>query len=217
MRTGRLIFAAVLSAGLAVSGAAHAGPLADFFDSLLSGGNSDDSAQYAGQVLWPEDVSPERVVPWKFHRQEVSYQTSEKPGTIIIDPDQHFLYFIEGNGAAIRYGVGVGREGFGWRGTVHIGRKAEWPGWTPPPQMVARERARGVRLPTYMAGGPQNPLGARAMYLYNGSGDTGFRIHGTSEPWTIGLNVSSGCIRLVNDDVTDLYNRAKVGAKVIVM
>ncbi len=217
MRMGRLIFAAVLSAGVATSGVAHAGPLADFFDSLLSGGNSDDSSQYAGQVLWPEDVSPERVVPWKFHRQEVSYQTNEKPGTIIIDPDQHFLYFIEGNGAAIRYGVGVGREGFGWRGTVHIGNKAEWPGWTPPPQMVARERARGVRLPTHMAGGPDNPLGARAMYLYNGSGDTGFRIHGTSEPWTIGLNVSSGCIRLVNDDVTDLYNRAKVGAKVIVM
>ncbi|HVZ12876.1 MAG TPA: L,D-transpeptidase [Bauldia sp.] len=201
-----------------MSGVAHAGPLADFFGNLLSGGDSsDDSAQYAGQVLWPEDVSPERVVPWKFHRQEVSFQTNEKPGTIIIDPDQHFLYFVEGNGAAIRYGVGVGREGFGWRGTVHIGRKAEWPGWTPPPQMVARERARGVRLPAYMAGGPDNPLGARAMYLYNGGGDTGFRIHGTSEPWTIGLNVSSGCIRLINDDVTDLYNRAKVGAKVIVM
>jgi lipoprotein-anchoring transpeptidase ErfK/SrfK len=217
MRTGRLVFAAVLTASLAASGVAHAGPLTDFFDTLFSGGGSADSNEYAGQVLWPEDVSPERVVPWQFQRREVEYQTNEKPGTIIIDPDQHFLYFVEGNGEAIRYGVGVGREGFGWRGTVHIGRKAEWPGWTPPPQMVVRERARGVRLPTYMAGGPDNPLGARAMYLYNGSGDTGFRIHGTSEPWTIGLNVSSGCIRLNNDDVTDLFNHAQVGAKVIVM
>jgi len=217
MRSSRLVFAAVLSAGLAFSGVAHAGPFADFLDSLLSGGDSDDSAQYNGKVLWPEDVSPERVVPWKFHRQEVEYQTKEKPGTIVVVPGDHFLYFVEGNGMAIRYGVGVGRVGFGWRGTVHIGRKQEWPGWTPPPQMVVRERARGVKLPSYMAGGVDNPLGARAMYLYNGSGDTGFRIHGTSEPWTIGLDVSSGCIRLINDDVTDLYNHAQVGAKVIVM
>ncbi len=122
-----------------------------------------------------------------------------------------------GDGQAIRYGVGVGRTGFGWKGTVHIGNKAEWPGWTPPPDMVVNERKRGVRLPTHMAGGIDNPLGARAMYLYGQGGDTGFRIHGTSEPWTIGLNVSSGCIRLINDDVIDLYDHAKVGAKVIIL
>ena len=131
---------------------------------------------------------------------------------------RHFLYFVLGGGQAVRYGVGVGRTGFGWRGTVRIGNKEEWPGWTPPAgRRVARERRRGHRLPAHMAGGPRNPLGARAMYLYGRGGDSGFRIHGTSEPWTIGLNVSSGCIRLVNDDVVDLYNRVRVGAKVIVM
>ncbi len=109
------------------------------------------------------------------------------------------------------------REGFGWRGTVHVARKAEWPGWTPPKEMVARERRRGRIIPNYMAGGEGNPLGARAMYLFDGGRDTMFRIHGTSEPWTIGHNVSSGCIRLVNADVIDLYNRVKVGAKVIVL
>jgi lipoprotein-anchoring transpeptidase ErfK/SrfK len=117
----------------------------------------------------------------------------------------------------LRYGVGVGRIGFGWKGTVRIGDKAEWPGWTPPAPMIAREKARGNILPAYMPGGLSNPLGARALYLYGANGDTGYRIHGTSEPWTIGLDVSSGCIRLNNDDVVDLYQRVPVGAKVIVM
>ena len=137
---------------------------------------------------------------------------SEKPGTIIINSRQHFLYYVLGDGKAVRYGIGVGREGFGWKGTVSVGRKAEWPTWTPPPEMVAREKARGRILPASMKGGPNNPLGARALYLYRGGNDTMYRIHGTSEPWTIGLNVSSGCIRMVNKDVVDLYNRAKVGA-----
>jgi lipoprotein-anchoring transpeptidase ErfK/SrfK len=116
----------------------------------------------------------------------------------------------------MRYGVGVGREGFGWRGVVHIGRMEEWPDWRPPPEMIVRERDHGRIIPAYMKGGVGNPLGARALYLFNASGDTQYRIHGTSEPWTIGHNVSSGCIRLVNADVMDLYRRAKVGAKVIV-
>lgn len=155
-------------------------------------------------------------VPRKFARKRVTYQTNEVPGTIIIDPKSHYLYFIVGDGEAIRYGVGVGRDGFGWGGTVRIGRKAEWPGWTPPPEMIARERARGIILPAHMEGGIKNPLGARALYLYRGGQDTIYRIHGSNEPWTIGQNVSSGCFRMTNTDIIDLYKRARVGAKVVV-
>lgn len=151
-----------------------------------------------------------------YHRRTVAYQSSEAPGTIVIDAGNHFLYYVLGNGKAIRYGVGVGREGFGWHGTVFVARKAEWPDWTPPPEMIEREKKNGRILPATMKGGPGNPLGARALYLYNKGGDTAYRIHGTSEPWTIGHNVSSGCIRLVNADVMDLYERASIGAKVIV-
>jgi lipoprotein-anchoring transpeptidase ErfK/SrfK len=155
-------------------------------------------------------------LPAKYKRTTVAYPTKEVPGTIIIDSSEHYLYLVLGGGQAMRYGIGVGREGFGWRGTVRIGRKAEWPGWTPPPEMVARERQKGIILPAYMDGGIKNPLGARALYLYNGSGDTAYRIHGSNEPWTIGHDVSSGCFRMVNKDVIDLYKRAQVGAKVIV-
>ena len=170
-----------------------------------------------GGSFYPEDVNRNRVAPRQYRRQIVNFETREKPGTIVVNPRQHFLYYVLGDGKAIRYGIGVGREGFGWNGTVSIGRKAEWPTWTPPPEMVAREKARGRILPAQMAGGPQNPLGARALYLYRGGNDTLYRIHGTSEPWTIGLNVSSGCIRMLNKDVVDLYNRTKVGAKVVVL
>ena len=147
----------------------------------------------------------------------VDFKTSQKPGTIVINTREHFLYYVLGNDRAVRYGVGVGRDGFGWNGTVTVGRKAEWPTWTPPPEMIERERKRGRILPAQMEGGVRNPLGARALYLYQGGKDTIYRIHGTSEPWTIGLNVSSGCIRMLNKDVIDLYNRAKVGAKVVVL
>jgi lipoprotein-anchoring transpeptidase ErfK/SrfK len=170
-----------------------------------------------GGTFYPEQVNPNRVAPRQFRRQVVAFKTTEKPGTIVINPRQHFLYYVLGNGQAIRYGIGVGREGFGWSGTVTVGRKAEWPTWTPPPEMIAREKARGRILPASMAGGPNNPLGARALYLYRGGNDTLYRIHGTSEPWTIGLNVSSGCIRMLNKDVVDLYGRTSVGAKVIVL
>lgn len=169
-----------------------------------------------GGSYYPEQVNRNRIAPRQFRRQIVEYKTKEKPGTIVINTRQHFLYFVLGDGKAIRYGVGVGREGFGWKGTVTVGRKAEWPAWVPPPEMVARERKRGIILPARMEGGIRNPLGARALYLYRGDADTGFRIHGTSEPWTIGLNVSSGCIRMLNKDVVDLYNRTRIGAKVIV-
>jgi len=153
----------------------------------------------------------------EFMRKKVRLKTNEKPGTIIIDTSTKYLYYVEGKDRATRYGVGVGREGFGWSGTVKVGRKAEWPDWRPPASMIARERRKGRNIPSYMAGGINNPLGARAMYLYKGGRDTIFRIHGTNQPWTIGLNMSSGCIRMMNDDVKHLYERAGIGSKVIVI
>ncbi len=147
-------------------------------------------------------------LPARLKRQVVSYPTREAPGTIIIDTPNTYLYLVLGNGQAMRYGIGVGRDGFTWSGTQTITRKAEWPAWTPPPEMIARQ----PYLPRHMAGGPGNPLGARAMYL----GGTIYRIHGTNAPETIGTHVSSGCLRLTNADVTDLYSRVNVGTKVIV-
>ena len=144
----------------------------------------------------------------KFDRKEISYKSSEKPGTIIINSRQKYLYLVLPDGKAMRYGVGVGREGFRWSGVERITRKAEWPSWTPPAEM----RQRDPTVPAFMKGGKDNPLGARALYL----GNTLYRIHGTAHPWTIGQNVSSGCIRLRNEDVIDLYGRVKIGAKVIV-
>ncbi len=145
----------------------------------------------------------------EFLRREVDYSGPEQPGTIVIDTPNKFLFLVLPHGRAIRYGVGVGRPGFEWSGVKTITRKAEWPGWTPPPQMMLRR----PDLPSHMDGGPENPLGARALYL----GSSMFRIHGTNEPSTIGQNVSSGCIRMMNEDVIDLYDRVPVGAKVIVM
>lgn len=155
-------------------------------------------------------------VPEAFRRQMVTFRTAEVPGTIIIDGNQHFLYLVQPGGQAIRYGIGVGREGFGWAGIVRVGRRAEWPTWTPPAEMVARD-PNAAKWAGGMPGGPDNPLGARALYLYEGDSDTIYRIHGTVEPWTIGLDVSSGCIRMNNDDIIDLYSRVDVGAKVIVL
>lgn len=145
--------------------------------------------------------------------QMVSYQTDATPGTIIIDTSSKFLYLIMEGGKARRYGVGVGKEGFEWTGSEKISRKAEWPSWRPPAQMIERERKKGRILPTYMEGGPKNPLGARALYL----GSTLYRIHGTNQPWSIGQAVSSGCIRMRNQDVVDLYERVKIGATVNVI
>ena len=148
-------------------------------------------------------------LPARLKRQVVNYATREAPGTIIIDTPNTYLYFVLGGGQAIRYGIGVGRDGFTWSGVQTITKKAEWPDWTPPPEMIARQ----PYLPRHMAGGPGNPLGARAMYL----GGTIYRIHGTNAPDTIGTHVSSGCLRLTNEDVTDLYSRVNVGTKVIVL
>ena len=148
----------------------------------------------------------------KYHRQRVAYAGGEKPGTIVVDIDQRMLYLVEGGGQATRYGVGVGREGFSWRGVASVGRKGTWPDWRPTATMVSLK----PKLPRYMKGGIDNPLGARAMYLYKGGRDILFRIHGTNEPWSIGDQVSSGCIRMLNQDVVDLYNRVPVGTTVLV-
>jgi lipoprotein-anchoring transpeptidase ErfK/SrfK len=143
------------------------------------------------------------------HRQVVDYYATEAPGTIIIDTPNTYLYFVLGGGKAIRYGIGVGRDGFTWSGVKSIERKSEWPDWIPPAEMLQRQ----PYLPRFMAGGPGNPLGARAMYLAG----TVYRIHGTNAPETIGKRVSSGCIRMLNDDVVDLYGRTQIGTKVIVL
>ena len=143
----------------------------------------------------------------------VAYETSHKPGTIIIDTPNRFLYLVMADGKARRYGVGVGKPGFEWAGTHRVTRKAEWPDWRPPAQMIEREKKKGRILPTFMAGGPANPMGARALYL----GSTLYRIHGTNQPWTIGGAVSSGCIRMRNEDVVDLYERVGTGSNVIVI
>src|SRR5205085_3167813 len=156
-----------------------------------------------------EDAQPGYETPAQFKRQVVAYNGSEAPGTIIIDTPNTFLYLVQPGGRAIRYGIGVGRDGFRWSGVQHITKKAEWPDWTPPPEMIARQ----PYLPRFMAGGPTNPLGARAMYL----GNTVNRIHATNAPSTIGQRVSSGCIRLTNEDVIDLASRVNVGTKVVVI
>jgi lipoprotein-anchoring transpeptidase ErfK/SrfK len=149
-----------------------------------------------------EDMDP------AYRRQPVFYRTGEAPGTIIIDTSDRFLYLIQPNNVALRYGIGVGRDGFQWQGLLRITRKQEWPDWTPPPEMIQRQ----PYLPRFMAGGPGNPMGSRALYL----GNTVYRIHGTNAPETIGHAVSSGCFRLVNDEIADLYTRVPLGTKVIV-
>ena len=158
-----------------------------------------------------------KQVAAKYKRQKVRLVTDEAPGTIIVDTNNKFLYLIESKNRATRYGIGVGREGFGWSGVVNVGRKEEWPGWTPPAEMRRREAKKGRILPAYQPGGEDNPLGARALYLFKGGRDTIFRIHGTNQPWTIGQNMSSGCIRMMNRDVEHLYTRAGIGTKVIVV
>ena len=161
------------------------------------------------QALPSQDEDVVAELPARLKRQVVSYATREAPGTVIIDTPNTYLYLVLRNGQAIRYGIGVGRDGFIWSGVQSITKKSEWPDWIPPAEMIARQ----PYLPRYMAGGPGNPLGARAMYL----GGTIYRIHGTNAPGTIGTRVSSGCIRLTNRDVADLYSRVNVGTKVIVL
>ena len=189
--TGKLILACAVVAGTG----------------LVSTGGALAAAQQIGSVHYNFSAQPWKLDK-RYVRKVVSFDTREKPGTIIIKTRRKYLYLVQPGGKAIRYGVGVGRDGFRWSGVEKISRKKEWPGWTPPAEMRARE----PNLPKYMPGGEDNPLGARALYL----GASLYRIHGTAQPWTIGTSVSSGCIRLQNKDVIDLYNRVKVGAKVVV-
>ena len=191
---------------VAFSGSAGAAPL-QLFPFFMT-----PPVQAAPQLQAPPQVDEDGVaieLPARLKRQVVNYATREAPGTIIIDTPNTYLYLVMGNGQAMRYGIGVGRDGFTWSGTQSITKKAEWPDWTPPPEMIARQ----PYLPRQMAGGPGNPLGARAMYL----GGTIYRIHGTNAPGTIGTRVSSGCIRLTNEDVADLSSRVNVGTRVIVL
>jgi lipoprotein-anchoring transpeptidase ErfK/SrfK len=160
-------------------------------------------------------VDTARIDP-EFLRREVGYSGREGPGTIIVDPNSRHLFYVEGGGGATRYGVGVGREGFGWSGVATVRRKSEWPSWTPPSQMIRRQPEL-EEFADGMPGGLDNPLGARALYLYQGDRDTLYRIHGTNEPESIGTRVSSGCIRLINQDVIDLYDRVHTGSKVVVL
>ena len=166
-----------------------------------------DNTQLGDQPGYVPNPDEEQLDP-QYRRQLVSYRTTEVPGTIIVHTSERFLYVIQPNGRAIRYGIGVGRDGFQWQGLLKISRKQEWPDWTPPPEMIERQ----PYLPRFMAGGPGNPMGARALYL----GNTVYRIHGTNQPQTIGSAVSSGCFRLANNEIVDLYDRIPVGTKVIV-
>ena len=186
-------------------GAAAAAPL----PLLVSGNTGGLFGSTADQsVIETTDVDPFNLAP-NLRRQLVNYSRNVAPGTVIIDTAQNYLYYVLGDGRAIRYGIGVGRAGFTWSGMEAVTRKAEWPDWIPPAEMIARQ----PYLPRFMAGGDGNPLGARAIYL----GNTMYRIHGTNMPETIGKNVSSGCIRLLNADVIDLYSRVDVGTKIIVL
>jgi lipoprotein-anchoring transpeptidase ErfK/SrfK len=209
MKISSLGVIATLAAATCFSGVASANPLNLFtlpFQPFERSAPMPQAQEPAYQVPGTEDQT---ALPERFKRQVVDFRSNEAPGTIVIDTPNTYLYLVMGNGRAMRYGIGVGRDGFTWSGTQTITRKAEWPDWTPPPEMIARQ----PYLPRYMAGGPGNPLGARAMYL----GNTIYRIHGTNAPTTIGGRVSSGCIRLTNDDVTDLFSRVHVGTKVVVM
>src|ERR1700733_8641542 len=199
--TTALVFAAALLAPAFMATQASAQVLS-YAPAASSAFPSEDAA-----LALPEDDSS--VVPERLRRAVVAFNTSEPAGTVVIDTGNTALYYVLGQGRAVRYGVGVGREGFTWSGVQTISRKAEWPDWHPPAEMIARQ----PYLPRFMAGGPGNPLGARAMYL----GSSVYRIHGTNDPSTIGKFVSSGCIRLTNEDVTDLFNRVDVGPKVVVL
>src|SRR6202012_3504127 len=199
-------FGALAIGAIAFTGAASAAPL-PLFPFVMK--RSVQPAPPALQSAPSEDEGATAELPARFKRQIVAYPTREAAGTVIIDTPNTYLYYVLGGGQAIRYGIGVGREGFTWSGVQTVTKKAEWPDWTPPPEMIVRQ----PYLPRHMAGGPGNPLGARAMYL----GGTVYRIHGTNAPETIGTHVSSGCILLPNQDVADLYSRVNVGTRVVVM
>jgi len=198
MRYGDLVAAAAML--LMAAGRAHAAQ--GTFEISGGIGASETSTALPGSTVLYGETS----------RRVVEFATALPPGTVVVKTDERRLYYVLPDGRAIMYGVGVGREGFAWSGTAVVSRKAEWPAWYPPQEMIEREARRGRTIPDFMAGGPDNPLGARALYI----GDTEYRIHGTSQPRSIGLAMSSGCIRLLNEEVIDLYERVEVGALVVV-
>ncbi|MGE3304481.1 MAG: L,D-transpeptidase [Rhizobiaceae bacterium] len=205
MRIRSLLAVAVVAVSTALAGCTTGGGMSVFTNDY--GARKDNGFQMP--------AIPISKIDRKFLRQVVRYDTKEKPGTVIVDTGAKHLYLVMPEGKAMRYGIGVGREGFEWKGTTRVAMKREWPVWTPPPAMMKR-RPDLKKWAGGMPGGPQNALGARAMYLYNKGGDSGYRLHGTPEWNSIGKAMSSGCIRLLNQDVVDLYNRVDVGAKVIV-
>jgi lipoprotein-anchoring transpeptidase ErfK/SrfK len=205
-RRAAVAFGALAIGTLAFSASVNAAPL-ELFPFILT--PPVQSAPPQMLVAPQDDEGVVTELPARLKRQIVGYATREAPGTVIIDTPNTYLYYVLGSGQAVRYGIGVGRDGFTWSGVQSITKKAEWPNWTPPAEMITRQ----PYLPRFMAGGPGNPLGARAMYL----GGTVYRIHGTNAPSTIGTHVSSGCIRLTNEDVADLYSRVNIGTKVIVL
>jgi lipoprotein-anchoring transpeptidase ErfK/SrfK len=194
------------------------GPSFGLFGDRSSIGSYNYRIIYAGGVdndnaFPPIDLT--QIDP-QFYRREVPDPTGELPGTIVVDPDNHFLYHVHEAGVATRYGVGVGREGFAWHGKAVIKRKAEWPRWTPPSEMTRRD-SEAAKYAGGMPGGLGNPLGARAMYLFQGDHDTLYRLHGTNDPSSIGKSMSSGCIRLLNQDIMALYNNTPIGVRVVVL
>jgi lipoprotein-anchoring transpeptidase ErfK/SrfK len=206
MISRRLILGALLSAPLAACQSVQTQPQvsADPYEGWYVGLMPDK----------PYDVPlvDRRRMDPKYMRQTVAYNGPEKPGTIVVDIDERFLYLVQEDGKAVRYGVGVGKQGFSWRGTAYVGRKGIWPAWSPTKTMVSLK----PELPRFREAGLDNPLGARALYLYQNGGDTLFRIHGTNEPWSIGDQVSSGCVRMLNEDIVDLYERVPTGTTVYV-
>jgi lipoprotein-anchoring transpeptidase ErfK/SrfK len=166
---------------------------------------------------FPVSTSDERKIQYKYRRREVEYETAEPPGTIIVDPRKRFLYFVQGNGQAIRYGASVGKAGRTWSGAATIGRMEKWPTWTPTPEHIAEYPKLVKWQDGGMPGGPDNPMGARALYLYQGEVDTIYRIHGTHDPQLVGKKKTAGCFALLNSDIIDLYNRVELGARVVVM
>jgi len=228
------LHAAVLGIAVALAASAEAEPLRMFdpvtrsfvvYDLEVAPRQSGAAARGTQQAALPQNppqlapaISRHRKPGPEFDRQIVAFDTAEEPGTVIIDTAQKFLFYVQESGRAIRYGVGVGREGFGWTGTVHVGSMQEAPKWFPPPEMVARQPELAKYVADGMPGGEGNPLGVRALYLHDEKGkDTLYRIHGTIEPWSIGLNVSSGCIRMLNENVTELYSLVTIGTKVVVL
>ena len=199
-RRGFLLGASALLAGCATNG-------------------TSDRANYGERLdeKHPMKAMPLDKIKPELRRQEVAYATTQAPGTIVVDTPARRLYYVLGNGRAMRYGIGVGRAGLALAGNAYIGRKAEWPSWTPTPNMIRRDPKKNLKYAGGLPGGINNPLGARALYLYRGGNDTMFRIHGTNQPWSIGLAVSSGCVRMLNHDVIDLFERAKTGGKVVVL